>query len=290
MPPRRQPSTRSAVTASETTQAAKTTRIPTRRTRTAVVPDSADDTTNLAHDLNTLTIESKGKRTTAHRSTEEPARSTVAPSQAKDKQTVLAKTTVVRRSRAQADVVARSSSEVLVEELKTKLTITPKSKTVEEQSLDAMRSVNGASKSLSGIIESGWTILSSRNAPSAPRKASKASASVPTISVVTEHYTTAKASLQTLRRLRPRNLDVERAASSMVSKLINLEMVRSPVRRSFIGLTHHSFLVRPRSGSSCRYVPIYHLIILPRRRATTVFGYRFTPTVPAQSFISTRLR
>ncbi|KAI0674723.1 peptidase family C50-domain-containing protein [Trametes maxima] len=74
-----------------------------------------------------------------------------------------------------------------------------------------MRAANAASKSLSAIAESGW-------------KASQSKSDKSTSASAVKHATTARKELSTLRKLSPGEVDVERAASSIVAKLIALEM------------------------------------------------------------------
>lgn len=84
----------------------------------------------------------------------------------------------------------------------------------EERKNSAMRSVNANSQSLSSVIQSGWKA-------SMPRTGSGY-----TVASVSALASTLHNSLNSLRKLSPGDLDVERAASSVVGKLIALEMVR----------------------------------------------------------------
>ncbi|KAI0360283.1 hypothetical protein OH77DRAFT_1393661 [Trametes cingulata] len=77
-----------------------------------------------------------------------------------------------------------------------------------------MRAVNSASKSLSAIQESGW-------------KASDAKSDKTTAAAAVKHATSARKELGVLRELSPGEVDVERAASSLVGKLIALEMYQA---------------------------------------------------------------
>ncbi|KAH9930403.1 peptidase family C50-domain-containing protein [Epithele typhae] len=77
-----------------------------------------------------------------------------------------------------------------------------------------MRAVNAASKSLSAVLETG-SKAGSEAKPAADRT---------TATSVTKHATTARKELGTLRMLDPRQVDVERAASSVVGKLVGLDM------------------------------------------------------------------
>jgi separase len=84
-----------------------------------------------------------------------------------------------------------------------------------EQRVSAMRAVNSASQELSGIVQSGWRRLS--DVP--PSKISpgfvNASASAKLVSE----------QLALLRDMSPGELDIERAAGSVLGKLVALEMV-----------------------------------------------------------------
>ncbi|KAI9061528.1 hypothetical protein FKP32DRAFT_1654199 [Trametes sanguinea] len=77
-----------------------------------------------------------------------------------------------------------------------------------------MRVVNSASKSLSAVAESGW-------------KASQSKSDRTTAASAVKHATTARKELNVLRELSPGDSDVERAASSIVGKLMALEMYQA---------------------------------------------------------------
>ncbi|KAI0747689.1 peptidase family C50-domain-containing protein [Daedaleopsis nitida] len=114
---------------------------------------------------------------------------------------------------------ASTSPDELADKLATKLTISDskgKAKALEltpdERRANAMRAVNAASKALSNILDSGW-------------KASEAkSTDRTTVASVTKHAAAARKYLDTLRHSSPGEVDVERAASSIVGKLSGLEM------------------------------------------------------------------
>lgn len=128
----------------------------------------------------------------------------------------------------------------LANELATKLTVnkgtetktTTKIKKTPEQSVDpkvlAMRSVNDASQALTGVVQSGW------------KKSSDSSKTT----LATAIFAASKAAkaLDTLRKLRAGNVDVERAAASVLGKLIALEMVRWFILTHFCAL--NAFIVR----------------------------------------------
>jgi len=109
------------------------------------------------------------------------------------------------------------AAEQLASELASKLTLSNdkgKMKALEiEDSSSSMRSVNEASQALSAVVQSGW------------KKSSSDSRT--TLSTVASITAKATKHLDTLRRLRPGDLDVERAAASILGKLVALEMVRS---------------------------------------------------------------
>ncbi|KAI0918289.1 hypothetical protein AcV5_002308 [Taiwanofungus camphoratus] len=114
--------------------------------------------------------------------------------------------------------VQTTSSEDLATTLETKLTISDakgKSKakttqpTVEERRINAMRDINATSRSLSAVLDS----------------ASQRTSSVKYDDTsIFESVSTAKSALQMLRKLNPGEMDIERAASSIVGKLVSLEM------------------------------------------------------------------
>ena len=85
----------------------------------------------------------------------------------------------------------------------------------EQRRLVAMQSVNSASQSLSALVQSDWK----RRSELPPNKKSSTQASA------NASAASAAKHLSTLREISPGDLDVERAASSVVGKLIALEMV-----------------------------------------------------------------
>ncbi|EIW51672.1 separase [Trametes versicolor FP-101664 SS1] len=94
-----------------------------------------------------------------------------------------------------------------------------------------MRNVNAASKSLSAVAESGW-------------KASDAKSDRTTAASAVKHAASARKELNVLREFSPGEVDVERAASSVVGKLVSLEMyqaasgVLQDMRAPVAGLYH----------------------------------------------------
>jgi len=92
-----------------------------------------------------------------------------------------------------------------------------KDESPEQRKISAMIDVNGSLQTLSLVVKSGW------KANSEEGRTKKSSA----ISKVSAAVSRANEALSYLRVLCPDDLDVERAASSMMSKLLVLEMVRS---------------------------------------------------------------
>ena len=80
-----------------------------------------------------------------------------------------------------------------------------------ESKLSAMLSVNAASQDLSKVIQSGWKRSSSSSRATLQSTTSSASAAVKQVAV--------------LRNLSPDDVDVERAAASILGKLVALELV-----------------------------------------------------------------
>jgi separase len=111
------------------------------------------------------------------------------------------------------------STDQLADQLATGLTISNlkgKQKASDEDlRLSAMRSVNSASQALSTAVQSGWK-RSSGTTQSKPSS---------TLSNVTASAASASKHLAILRSMRPNDIDVERAATSVLSKLVALELV-----------------------------------------------------------------
>jgi separase len=80
-----------------------------------------------------------------------------------------------------------------------------------ESKLSAMLSVNAASQDLSRVIQSGWKKSSSSSRATLQSTTSSASAAVKQVAI--------------LRNLCPEDVDVERAAASILGKLVALELV-----------------------------------------------------------------
>ena len=112
-------------------------------------------------------------------------------------------------------------AEDLADALVTKLTISgPKGKkkaapeviSEDDLRISAMRSVNSASQELSNVVRSGW-------------KKSLSNFSKTTLSNAESSALTAEENLCVLRRIRLQDMDVERAAVSVLGKLVTLDMV-----------------------------------------------------------------
>jgi len=109
------------------------------------------------------------------------------------------------------------TADQLANELATKLMIGSgkgKQKAQDDTKVLSMRSVNTASQALTRVVEAGW-------------KKSSSDASKTTLSSVNSSASAAAKGLSNLRKICPGDLDVERAASSVLGKLIALEMVCS---------------------------------------------------------------
>ncbi|EKM60615.1 uncharacterized protein PHACADRAFT_203784 [Phanerochaete carnosa HHB-10118-sp] len=202
MPPRKQPLSKEATAPVLATAARPSTR--TRVTRTATL-----QTEELAAKLETkLTIsDPKGKQ----KAVEATAPKTTTAC------------TIAKKTRVVKDVEGTSEVTGLAQELAKGLTLDggPPERTREEKCTDAMREVNSASKSLSGIVESGWK--SSVVPTKAPQRSSTSKQPDFAVAAV-QHANSARSALQVLRELKPGDIDVERAASSLVGKLISLEL------------------------------------------------------------------
>jgi separase len=94
---------------------------------------------------------------------------------------------------------------------------------VEKCRLAAMRSVNTASQNLSAVVQSGWKLKTGSTGKMATTSRS-VNTSVASISK----------SLRDLRDISPGGVDVERAAVSVVGKLIALEMVSGSFSLEFL--------------------------------------------------------
>ncbi|PIL26880.1 hypothetical protein GSI_11060 [Ganoderma sinense ZZ0214-1] len=171
-----------------------------------------------------------------------------------------ARKTATRSAPTKTKPANHLSPDDLADNLANKLTISdPKGKakavssesTPQDRQAAAMRAVNGASKSLSAVIESGWKASQSKTSD----RTTAASA--------TKAATSARRDLTTLRALGPGNVDIERAASSLIAKLITLEMYNAALgllqdmHPPLISLYHnHTAAPRPT-------LPILDLLALP---------------------------
>jgi separase len=116
------------------------------------------------------------------------------------------------------------SADKLAEQLASGLTISNEKKGKQKASplflseedirLSAMRSVNSASQALSAMVQSGWK--RSLETPSSTQTLVNANASTVTVNK----------GLAVLRQMCPDDVDVERAAVSVLGKLVALELVR----------------------------------------------------------------
>lgn len=156
---------------------------------------------------------------------------TITKSKVKDKATIVATALLtnsrpVARTRSRKVASADIDAETLADTMKQKLALASQpileTRSKEDDCAEAMRSVNIASRALSGIVESGWKY----EPPSNSKKPAK-SALNDTMSLIHRHVESIRNGLTTLRELRPGDLDVERAASSAAGKLVSLETVGS---------------------------------------------------------------
>ncbi|KIP07348.1 hypothetical protein PHLGIDRAFT_30059 [Phlebiopsis gigantea 11061_1 CR5-6] len=119
------------------------------------------------------------------------------------------------------DVTATLATKLSISDPKGKQRSQPAEKTREERIADAMREVNTSSRGLSGLVEAGWK--KSRYSVATTQRTSKSKE--PDNSSQAISYTeSAKRALGVLRELKPGDIDVERAASSLVGKIVSLEM------------------------------------------------------------------
>ena len=201
MPPRKQPASTTDTSAATSTTTTRTTRARVTRTTT---------TEELASGLQAkLTIsDPKGKQKVAEIGAQRSAPS----------RTATRRTQVVKKETS-PDIASLSK------DLSHGLTLGSRSsgKTREEQCADAMREVNTASRSLTSLVESGWKASTSQATPVQRSSSSKAQDQG---SVAKQQAYSARQFLEVLRELRSGDLDVERAASSLIGKLIALDMVR----------------------------------------------------------------
>ena len=131
-----------------------------------------------------------------------------------------------------------TSTDDLADQLASKLTISkPRmrknlpTETPKERSTAAMRSVNASSQALTALVQSGWK--ASNASPPSKKQVGPDAASL---------AVSCQRSLLELRSLNSGSLDIERAASSVVGKLIALELVRQYNTRSRCALeiAHYS--------------------------------------------------
>ncbi|OCH85114.1 hypothetical protein OBBRIDRAFT_891378 [Obba rivulosa] len=136
---------------------------------------------------------------------------------------------ITRVSRTTRAKPTPASTEALATQLATKLHISdspqdvkgkakangkPSPLSAEQRRTEAMLAVNSASKSLSSLVQSGWKAGSGSKLSKQSRQDVSS----------TELARSARGGLRQLRELSPGDVDIERAASSVVGKLVSLEM------------------------------------------------------------------
>ncbi|KAH8099548.1 peptidase family C50-domain-containing protein [Cristinia sonorae] len=122
---------------------------------------------------------------------------------------------------------------------------------VEERCLTAMRAVNAASKRLSALVASGWRMSES--------KGKKGEYSVDGVRAIVAE---AASGLSVLRELKGKDLDIERAASSVLGKLVTLELFDAATA---LLSDMHDPLARLYSPSYCppASLPVDYILTLP---------------------------
>ncbi|KAH7929994.1 hypothetical protein BV22DRAFT_1001613 [Leucogyrophana mollusca] len=133
--------------------------------------------------------------------------------------TTSTRTTTTSRAKSAVDALAANLEANLAITSTTKgkqKAIPAESMSPEKTRLSAMRNVNKASHSLSSVVQSGWKASSEQ-----PKKKSA------TLTSVSAAVSAANRALEDLREICPDDLDVERAASSIVGKLITLGVYES---------------------------------------------------------------
>lgn len=106
----------------------------------------------------------------------------------------------------------------------------------EEKRVASMRAVNAASQTLSSVVQSGWK--KSTDVPARRQTTKKGS-----LSTAMDAAEAASRHLAVLRSLSPNDLNVERAAISIVGKLVSIDMVCGVVS-SVIGIADvHSMML-----------------------------------------------
>ncbi|KAL0066927.1 separin protein, partial [Marasmius tenuissimus] len=139
-------------------------------------------------------------------------------------------TTTRRTATRQPPSTSRKATSVeqLAEQLATNLVVSKDVKgkqkaapsmTPEEQRAHSMRNINSASQHLSSLFQSGWR-------QSQEKSAQKSSVSSDAIASASK----ATINLQTLRKLGSRDVDIERAAMSVLGKLVALELYESALQ------------------------------------------------------------
>lgn len=135
-----------------------------------------------------------------------------------------------RAKKQVADGEAEALADIVAEKLTIREPAAPKERSIEEVRAEAMRAVNAASKNLSAIVETGWK-SSDPTGPPRSNKPAKAGSSKTdaTTSQVQSCVEAIREGLAALRKARPGDVDVERAACSAAGKLVSLESVSASV-------------------------------------------------------------
>lgn len=139
-----------------------------------------------------------------------------APSEMKNTRKAVTKARSLPKPSSDSDRLAAQLAKTLLINDDTKGKGKQKVISVDEQKLQAMRMINSASQKLSGIVQSGWK----KSTDDGKRTRSQSAEAL-------EASTSAAKHLILLRDLPSDDLNVERAAMSILGKLVALEMVRS---------------------------------------------------------------
>ncbi|KAI6148818.1 peptidase family C50-domain-containing protein [Pisolithus tinctorius] len=151
----------------------------------------------------------------------------------------------------------------------------PSSSTSEQNRVGAMRVVNASLQTLSAVVHSGWK---------ASRGGAKGRAMEPTAKTVDNAVGEAVEALQRLRVLSPDDMDIERAACSLVGKLLALEL-HEAIAEVLSGV--HSRLTSLMKGSSVLPPPLCLLSLpLSSPRDGTLTTLAFTALTYALSALS----
>lgn len=136
------------------------------------------------------------------------------------------------KSKPDADALANQLAGLSITKgkSKSKTQVEPQVELTDAQKVNAaMREVNAASQALSAIVQSGW------------KKSTDASPRSQRASEIKTAFATASKNLAVLRELHSVILDVERAAISLIGKLVSLEMVRHSSQFCLLSVAQGSF-------------------------------------------------